>query len=88
MGEKQPNAWGLFDMDGNVAEWVEDWYGHEYYDESPLNDPAGPRTGSYRVFRGGSWLDPERNCRASFRGFDFPVNRFYNVGFRVVRTPR
>lgn len=88
VGEKQPNAWGLHDMDGNVAEWVQDWYGREYYDETPLNDPPGPRTGSYRVYRGGSWLDDEKNCRSSYRGFDFPVNRFYNVGFRVVRTLR
>ncbi len=88
VGQKQANATGLFDMDGNVAEWVHDWYGHEYYDETPLADPQGPRTGSYRVFRGGSWLDDGQYCRPTFRRFDFPVNRFYNVGFRVVRTAR
>ena len=87
-GQKQPNAWGLYDMLGNVAEWVEDWYGREYYEETALNDPAGPASGSYHVFRGGSWLDATKNCRHAYRGFDFPVNRFYNVGFRVVRTTK
>ncbi len=88
VGQHKANAWGLFDMQGNVAEWVQDWYGREYYAESALKDPQGPAAGSYRVFRGGSWLDEEKQCRTSFRGFDFPVNRLYNVGFRVARTPR
>jgi len=85
-GLKQPNAWGLHDMYGNVAEWVEDWYGFDYYTGSPLADPAGPRNGSYRVYRGGCWFDGANDFRASFRAFDFPISRFYNVGFRVVRT--
>ncbi len=86
VGKLKSNAWGLFDMQGNVAEWVHDWYSRDYYDESPRNDPEGPGAGSYRVFRGGSWLDAEKRCDPAFRGFDFPVNRFYNVGFRIVRT--
>ena len=88
VGQHEANAFGLYDMRGNVAEWVHDWYLREYYEESPLNDPGGPRTGSYRVYRGGSWLDSSADCRPTFRGFDFPVNRFYNVGFRVARTPK
>lgn len=86
VGQLAPNTRGLFDMQGNVAEWVHDWYGRGYYAASPVDDPAGPEAGSYRVYRGGSWLDAEKRCRPGFRGFDFPVNRVYNVGFRVART--
>ncbi|HUE01304.1 MAG TPA: formylglycine-generating enzyme family protein [Bryobacteraceae bacterium] len=88
VGGKQPNARGMYDTLGNVAEWVSDWYGRDYYAESPAADPAGPATGSYRVFRGGSWLDPAKYCRVTARNFEFPVNRMHNVGFRVVRTAR
>lgn len=88
VGGKQPNARGLYDTLGNVAEWVHDWYGRDYYAESPAADPQGPASGSYRVFRGGSWLDPGKYCRITARNFEFPVSRLHNVGFRVVRTPR
>ncbi|HXM41177.1 MAG TPA: formylglycine-generating enzyme family protein [Bryobacteraceae bacterium] len=85
VGGKQPNARGLYDTLGNVAEWVQDWYGLNYYAESPASDPHGPASGSYRVFRGGSWLDPAKYCRVTARNFEFPVSRLHNVGFRVVR---
>jgi formylglycine-generating enzyme required for sulfatase activity len=88
VGGKTPNAWGLYDMLGNAAEWVNDWFDREYYEESPATDPQGPETGSYRVYRGGCWFDPAKNCRAAYRGFDFPSSAYYNVGFRLVRTPR
>jgi formylglycine-generating enzyme required for sulfatase activity len=88
VGEKQPNAWGLFDMLGNAAEWVEDWYGRDYYAEGPATDPTGPGSGSYRVFRGGCWFELAKYCSPTARKFDFPVNRQDSVGFRVVRTPR
>jgi formylglycine-generating enzyme required for sulfatase activity len=88
IGDKEPNAWGLYDMLGNVAEWVQDWYSRPYYFVSPKADPQGPDNGSYRVFRGGSWLDGPRNCRAAYRGFDFPSSQFYNVGFRLVRIAK
>ena len=87
---KEPNAWGLYDMQGNVAEWVQDWYSPDYYEDSPTTDPKGPEavpeTGSYRVFRGSCWHNTSENCRPAIRGFDFPVSRFDYVGFRVVRT--
>ena len=89
---KEPNAWGLHDMQGNVAEWVQDWYSPDYYEDSPAADPkgpeAGPETGSYRVIRGSCWHNTSENCRAAIRGFDFPVSRFDYVGFRLVRTAR
>jgi formylglycine-generating enzyme required for sulfatase activity len=88
VGGKAANTWGLFDMRGNVAEWVHDWYGRDYYQESPASDPQGPDTGSYRVYRGGCWFDPAKYCRASYRGFDFPSSKYYNVGFRLVRTSK
>jgi formylglycine-generating enzyme required for sulfatase activity len=88
VGALPPNPRGLCDTLGNVAEWVHDWYAHDYYAESPVSDPLGPRTGSYRVFRGGSWLDTARNCRITARNFEFPVSRLHNVGFRIVRIAR
>jgi formylglycine-generating enzyme required for sulfatase activity len=88
VGTKRPNSRGIFDMLGNVAEWVQDWYERDYYYQSPATDPQGPDAGSYRVYRGGCWFDEARNCRCPYRGFDFPSNRVYNVGFRVVRTNR
>ena len=88
VGQKQPNAWGLYDMHGNVLEWVQDWYEQGYYKDSPAIDPQGPRPGSYRSYRGGSWYSSAADCRASFRGFDLPSNRYYSLGLRLVRTAK
>jgi formylglycine-generating enzyme required for sulfatase activity len=87
VGEKKPNAWGLYDMHGNVWEWCQDWHDGGYYAKSPADDPTGPATGSDRVIRGGSWSLVAALCRSSCRFFYPPGFRFSRVGFRVARMP-
>ena len=83
VGLKQANDWGLYDMHGNVWEWVQDWYGA--YGSSAVSDPQGPSTGSYRVFRGGGWIARARGCRSANRDGDTPDFRHYGLGFRLLR---
>ena len=83
---KHPNAWGLYDMQGNVYEWCLDWYGP--YPGGNAVDPTGPTTGTQRVVRGGAWNCPAGFCRASFRYKAAPGDTALNIGFRVavIRT--
>ena len=82
---KSPNGYQLYDMSGNVFEWVWDWYGN--YPSSPDTDPTGPSGGTYPVIRGGSWAFPTGQCRSASRNIDNPGNRNIVVGFRLVLVP-
>lgn len=88
VGQKQPNAWGLHDMVGNVSEWVGDWYDRAYYAVSPLEDPLGPDSGSSRVLRGGGWNSKPKFARAAYRSFRSPTERSSLHGFRLARTAK
>ena len=85
MGGKLGNGFGLHDMAGNVYEWVNDWYGENYYSSSPSVNPQGPSSGWTRVLRGGGWDFYSVDCRASARTYIGPSS--FVIGFRVAKTP-
>ena len=85
VGQKKSNAWGLYDMSGNVFEWCSDWYDENYYSVSPSNNPTGPISGSYHVLRGGSWYLDSNYCRSSCRYRLAPDCYYDYTGFRIVR---
>jgi formylglycine-generating enzyme required for sulfatase activity len=84
VGRKNPNKFGLFDMQGNVMQWCKDRYEKDYYQEGRNLDPVGPNDGLYRVLRGASWLAGPKNCRAAFRSQGAPAFRYKTIGFRIV----
>jgi len=87
--EKEANDWDLYDMSGNVWEWVWDWYSTSYPTgdtESPAVDPSGPQNGSEKAVRGGSWDSASGDCRSAARSSSNPGSRSNTTGFRLVRT--
>jgi len=83
-GQKPANAWGLYDMHGNVWEWCWDWFGD--YTSGTQTDPVGASSGSDRVSRGGGWFDSAQGVRSAFRNYGTPSYRYSNLGFRLVRN--
>ena len=86
VGTKQPNGLGIYDMSGNVWEWVSDWYDADYYKNSPKDNTKGPSSGSARVLRGGSWSNGAWDTRIALRYWGYPVGWGNHGGFRLVRT--
>jgi formylglycine-generating enzyme required for sulfatase activity len=87
IGKKEPNAWGLYDIIGNVLEWNEDWYDEKYYDKGNQIDPKGAESGVGRVLRGGSWGGYAGGSRLSFRYLNYPDIGGSYYGFRLVLLP-
>jgi len=85
VGNFEANAYGLYDMHGNVLEWCQDRFGD--YPTEPVTDPTGPENAADRVLRGGSWYNYARNCRSAYRNYDEPDSSYYNTGFRLVFSP-
>jgi formylglycine-generating enzyme len=82
VGSFAPNAWGLYDMHGNLWEWCNDRYGD--YPQTAQANPQGAEEGTFRVFRGGGWRNYAQLCRSAFRYKYFPDYRHFNIGFRIV----
>jgi formylglycine-generating enzyme required for sulfatase activity len=86
VGQKRPNAWGLYDMHANVWEWCQNGYDGKYYANSPAADPPGPSLAAFRVIRGGGWFNDPAFFRSAGRDSYYPEIRRNFIGFRVARV--
>ena len=86
VGKKRPNAWGLYDINGNAWQWCTDFYDDKYYASSPVDDPSGPSNGDSHTGRGGSWHHFGGFCRPSYRAGAPQRSRGCDLGFRVCRV--
>lgn len=85
VAQKLPNVFGIYDMHGNVSEWVSDWYAADYGHKK--KDPSGPVDGDFKVIRGGSWKYDAGYARSGSRSYADPAGNWNSIGFRVVRRP-
>jgi len=85
VGQLAPNAWGLYDMHGNVHEWCQDWFDRGYYSQSPSQAPGGPAEGLAKSLRGGDWGSDRWYCRCASRSLGSPSRRSNRVGFRIIK---